>query len=89
MMDLSATATSNSPAGADAIGTTLDDYLRAIQAILRQIYGVSSVNLASAATVDVASADGESVIITGNTTITSLGTGFTGCKRELRFGHAM
>lgn len=33
--DLSTTAGSNSPAGSDAIGNTLDDYLRAIQAILR------------------------------------------------------
>lgn len=33
--DLSTTAASNSPAGSDSIGTSLDDYLRAIQAILR------------------------------------------------------
>lgn len=29
MSDLSATAASNSPAGSDAIGNSLDDYLRA------------------------------------------------------------
>lgn len=29
MSDLSLTAASNSPAGADAVGNTLDDYLRA------------------------------------------------------------
>jgi len=29
MADLSATAASNSPAGTDAIGNSLDDYLRA------------------------------------------------------------
>lgn len=34
--DLSSTPASNSPAGTDVIGTSLDDYLRAIQAILRQ-----------------------------------------------------
>lgn len=33
--DLSTTAASNSPAGTDAISNTLDDYLRAIQAIIR------------------------------------------------------
>ncbi|HET8730476.1 MAG TPA: hypothetical protein VFM34_05135 [Moraxellaceae bacterium] len=33
--DLSTTAASNSPAGSDPISTNLDDYLRAIQAILR------------------------------------------------------
>src|SRR5690606_6218246 len=30
-------------------------------------------------------ADGESVLITGEAEITSLGTGYVGCKRELRF----
>lgn len=34
--DLSATAASNSPAGSDQVGTSLDDYLRAIQAIIKQ-----------------------------------------------------
>ncbi|MEN6643005.1 MAG: hypothetical protein ABFE08_11205, partial [Armatimonadia bacterium] len=34
--DLSTTAASNSPAGTDPISNTLDDYLRAIQAIIRQ-----------------------------------------------------
>lgn len=34
--DLLTLAASNSPAGSDAIGTSLDDYLRAVQAILAQ-----------------------------------------------------
>lgn len=34
--DIFTSAASNSPAGSDAIGTSLDDYLRAIQAIMRQ-----------------------------------------------------
>lgn len=34
--DLSTTVSSNSPAGTDAIGTSLDDYLRAIQAIIKE-----------------------------------------------------
>lgn len=38
---------------------------------------------------DVANADGESVAITGTATITSLGTGFNGCYRELRFAGAL
>ncbi len=37
LADISATAASNSPAGSDAIGTSLDDYLRAIQAILKRV----------------------------------------------------
>jgi hypothetical protein len=35
--DLSSTPASNSPAGTDAIGTTLDDYIRAHAAIIRQV----------------------------------------------------
>ena len=34
--DLSATAGSNSPQGSDSVGNTLDDYLRSIQAILKE-----------------------------------------------------
>ena len=37
LSDLSATAASNSPAGGDTVGTTMDDYLRAIQSIIVRI----------------------------------------------------
>lgn len=37
---------------------------------------------------DVSISDGESVSITGTVTITSLGTGYAGCRRELRFTDA-
>jgi hypothetical protein len=47
------------------------------------------VAIASAATVDVAAADAESVQITGSTTIASLGNGYPGCYRELRFAGAV
>ena len=36
--DCNATAANNSPAGSDSIGTSLDDYLRAHAAIIRQVY---------------------------------------------------
>lgn len=36
--DLSVTPASNSPAGSDSIGTSLDDYLRAIQAFERELF---------------------------------------------------
>jgi hypothetical protein len=36
--DCNATAANNSPAGSDSIGTSLDDYLRAHAAIIRQAY---------------------------------------------------
>lgn len=39
--DCNATAANNSPAGSDSIGTSLDDYLRAHAAILRQVYDAS------------------------------------------------
>lgn len=41
--DLSATASSNSPAGGDAIGTSLDDFLRVIQAFERQLFDTSTI----------------------------------------------
>lgn len=37
LSDLSATASANSPAGTDSVGTTMDDYLRAIQSIIARI----------------------------------------------------
>lgn len=52
---------------------------------MRSTNALASSTIASASTVNVAAADGESVQITGTTTITSLGTGFNGCYRELRF----
>jgi hypothetical protein len=89
MSDLSLTAASNSPAGTDAIGNSLDDFLRAHAAIMRSTYALASSAIASASSIDVAAADAESVSITGTTTITSLGTGYAGCVRELRFAGAL
>lgn len=85
MSDLSTTAGSNSPAGSEAIGTNLDNYLRAGYALIRQGDALASASIAAASTVDVSAADGQSVSITGAATINSLGTGFNGCLRELRF----
>lgn len=81
MSNLSLTAASNSPAGSDAIGNSLDDYLRALSSILRSTSSVSSSLIASAATTDISASDGEYVSVTGTASITSLGTGFAGCKR--------
>lgn len=41
--DLSTTAASNSPAGSDAIGTSLDDYLRAGYAFTRQLFNTGTI----------------------------------------------
>lgn len=88
MADLNQNAGSNYPVGSEAIGNNLDNYLRAHAALIRQSNSLATSTIASASTVNVSAADGESVQITGAATITSLGTGFVGCYRELRFSGA-
>lgn len=89
MADLATLASSNFPTGTEAIGNSLDNYIRAISAIIRSTNAIASASIASASTTDIALADGESVAITGTSTINSFGTGFTGCYRELRFSGAL
>lgn len=89
MQDLALTAASNFPTGGEAIGTSLDDYLRSHGSILKSTASISSSTIASAATTDLASSDAEQVSVTGTTTITSLGTGFAGCYREVLFTGAL
>ena len=85
MTDLATLAASNSPAGSDAIGNSLDDYLRSHAAIIRSTNALSSASVAAATTTDIGAADAESVEITGSATITSLGTVAAGIVREMRF----
>ena len=87
MRDLSTVAGSNSPPGSEAVGTSLDDYLRMIQSIIRATYAIGA-DVAAAATVDLNAFDAEAVRITGTATITSLGTCPAGFKRTLRFAGA-
>lgn len=87
--DLNVAASSNSPAGTDSIGSTLDDYLRVLQAIQRreQAQGAS---IASASTTAIgANTDGNYVHITGTTTITSFGTVAAGISRVVVFDGAL
>lgn len=86
--DLSQTAADNYPTGSEVIGSNLDNYLRSHAAFIRQPYALASSSIAAASSVDVSASDGESVLITGTGTIDSLGTGFNGCLRELRFEDA-
>ena len=89
MTDLNVSAGSNSPAGTDPIGSSLDDYLRATQSIVRreQAQGAS---IASGATVSIAgNADGNYIHITGTTTITSFGSSSAGISRTLVFDGAL
>lgn len=86
MADLATLASSNSPAGSEVIGNSLDDYIRAGFAIVRSTAAVSSTTIAAATTTNLASADGESVLVTGSgISISSLGAGYPGCVREVRF----
>jgi hypothetical protein len=88
MSDLSATASSNSPAGADTIGSTADDYIRAAYGILRTTNAKAS-DVASATTTDIGAATAEFVDVTGTTTITGLGTISAGIVRVVRFTGAL
>ena len=87
MGDMSVTAASNTPAGSES-PTNADDYLRAIQAILR-FTEAKSTNIASASTTDLSTATGNFVDITGTTTITSFGTLAAGVERIVRFNGAL
>lgn len=85
--DLSVTAASNSPAGADTVTTNTgpDEYFRALSAILRRTQAQATV-VASASTVDLgAVTTGDYFHISGTTTITAFGTVAAGIKRLLVF----
>lgn len=81
--DLSTTAASNSPAGSDAIGTSLDDYLRTIQAIIKRENSKGS-DITAATTIDIPS-DGSYFVVTGNTTITGISDDWNGRTCALKF----
>lgn len=85
----SATASSNPPAGTVVIGTGLDDNLREIQAVVRKYLASVATPMASATTVDLSTADGYYVNITGTTTITGLGTEAAGIQYLLRFSDVL
>lgn len=85
--DLSTTAGDNSPAGSEAIGTNLDNYLRAIQAILKQVLSAGT-NIASASTITVPD-DGHTFYVTGTTTITAINSAWNGRTVLLRFEGAL
>lgn len=88
MADLATLAGSNYPTGTEPIGNTLDNYIRAISAILRSTNALASATIAAASTTDIGATDGEAVQITGAATINSFGVGFLGARRELRFSGA-
>lgn len=85
--DLSTTAASNSPAGADAIGTGLDDYLRTIQAIVKQQAAKGS-DIASSTAIDVPNS-GSYFVVTGTTTIAGISDDWNGRQVVLKFSGAL
>jgi hypothetical protein len=69
----STTAGSNAPSGATAISTNLDDNLREMQAVVRQL--AASNTLAAATTTDLSTVDATFITLTGTAaTIAGLGT---------------
>ncbi len=57
MQDLALAAASNFPTGGEAIGTSLDDYLRSHGSIIRSTNSLSTSSIASAATTSIATSD--------------------------------
>jgi hypothetical protein len=88
--DLSTTAGSNSPAGSES-PSLIDDYLRTYASYIAQLRdGKLPVNdaittIASATLTDIGAATTNSVIISGTTTITGLGTVAAGARRTVKF----
>jgi len=85
LTDFSTTAASNSPQGSDSIGNSLDDYLRAYQAVTRLDLASKGADIASAATTDIGAVGGLMHDITGTTTITSFGTVAAGVWKILKY----
>jgi len=85
----STTPGNNAPSGGTALGSGLDDNLRELQAVTRRYLASKGSDMASAATVDLSTADGYFVDITGTTTITAFGTEAAGISYLLRFTGAL
>jgi len=85
----STTASNNKPSGSTSIGTGLDDNLREIQKVVRQYLAAAASDMASSGTVDLSTANGFFVNITGTTSITSFGTENAGIHYLLKFAGSL
>lgn len=83
----STTESSNSPAGTDT--TDIDAEFRMIQTVVRKYLATKGADIASAATVDLSTATGNYVHVTGSTSVTSLGTVASGLRYLLVFDGAL
>lgn len=84
-----AVASNNKPLGTALIGANLDDNIRQIQAVVRQFFASPGTDMPSASTVDLSTADGFYINITGTTTITSFGTEGSGIQYLLKFAGSL
>ena len=83
MSDLSTTASSNSPAGSENVGPNMDNYIRAVQAIIKNdVSKGSDISSANALTVP---DNGHYFVVTGTTNITSIGNTYNGRTIILKF----
>lgn len=89
LTDLSTTAANNSPSGSETVGSSLDDYLRGIQAVLRAGLAHKGADIASATTTDLGAVVGLMHDITGTTTITGFGTVSAGVWKIVKFEGAL
>ena len=78
---------SNQPEGSDA--ADIDAELRRIQSVVRKYTRTIGANIASASTVDLSTATGDVITVTGTTTITGLGTVSAGMRFWLVFSGAL
>lgn len=83
----STTESSNRPVTGDTVD--VDDELRMIQTVVRKYLATKGADIASAATVDLSTATGNYVHITGTTTVTALGTLTAGVSYLLVFDGAL
>lgn len=88
LKDVSLTAGSNGPAGTDSV-TAMDDGLRTVQAVVRQLASIAGSATASAATCDIGAVDEAIQNISGTTTITSFGTVSAGIWKWVVFQGAL
>jgi hypothetical protein len=90
--DMTNVAATNSPQGTETVKGTIDDYLRAHGAFIRQLFDQllgPSVSLASAAKVDIGFASSANIVITGTTGITAFDTVSEGTMRWVTFSGAL
>lgn len=83
----STTEASNAPNGSTTIGGGLDENLRMIQAVVRQMADTGTI--ASATTTDLSTVANRFITVSGTTTITGLGTLSAGMSKWLTFSGAL